>query len=151
MAMMAGLTGSVSEEFEMLGRLYSPFASLKKYGVVRPVTVLPQLQVVVTEMVPGLHLSEVISRATRRPSSRKDLERGIEHCRLADQWFRHFQTLNRQGKQAFDVEGLIRYCDRRLDLLVREIWSGIGNAEKNNYRQNNEAERKIKTRTKHCW
>jgi hypothetical protein len=124
------LTASVSKEFEILGRLYSSFASLRNLGVVRPVAVFPEFQVVVTEGAPGLSLSEVISRAGKRLSSRKDLERGIEHCGLAGQWLRHFQTLTRQGEQAFNVEGLIRYCDSRLDLLVKADRSGIGSGEK---------------------
>jgi hypothetical protein len=125
-----GVTASVSKEFEILGRLYSSFASIRNLGVVRPVAVFPQLQVVVTEGAPGLSLSEVISKAGKRLSSRKDLARGIAHCRLAGQWLQHFQSLTRQGEQPFNVEGLLRYCDSRLDLLVRADRSGIGSAEK---------------------
>jgi len=44
-----------------------------------------------------------------------DLERGIEHCRLADQWLRHFQTLTRKVKTGV-------WCGGPDPLLWRSLW-----------------------------
>lgn len=121
-------------EYQMLSQLYEHFHDHRTWGVARPIAVFPEELVIVTEEVPGTQLMEMIGKSAKRymfGQAQDVLER---YCTLAGTWLREFQSFTTQGAGDFNIQGLLQYCDTRLDTLIADGRSGIDEKFKAKFR-----------------
>lgn len=113
-------------EFSVLQELSRLFADCQSLGVPRPVGLFPGLESIVTEECPGEPFGRLLSRGARRWSS--EFGTAATACRLAGQWLRTFHAATADSEAVLDVQGLIDYCQFRIDYLVKTPTSGVTSA-----------------------
>jgi hypothetical protein len=115
----------VMAEYNILSRLSEHFREHGTFGVARPIAVFPEELALATEEVRGTGLMGLIGRSAKRYTlgGRQDLLE--QYCRLAGGWLQEFQSITPQGSGDFNIQGLMRYCDQRLAILIADGRSGI--------------------------
>jgi len=112
-------------EYQILTELFGHFRTCRNRGVARPIAVFPEELSVVTEEVPGTVLAEMIGTFAKRYASARRQATLEKYCTSAGAWLRAFQAHTTQGSGEFNIEGLMHYCDQRLDTLIADGQSGI--------------------------
>ena len=103
-------------EFKATKALFDALSQDAEIGAIRPIAVLPEQRVVVTEEFPGRPFSEVLDSA---PDATDEL-RAV--ARRVGNWVRIYQSLNASGKNVSLAERRA-YLDDRLKQLERRVIS----------------------------
>lgn len=119
----------VEHEYQILNYLYDRFSSHQKMNVIKPLAVLSEQSVLVTEHFPGDKLNALILENLRFFHTRKKLTTMTNHTFLCGRWLKHFHdftakdevvTLERASYIA-DLNNILRLDERyKLNEKVRE-------------------------------
>lgn len=115
----------VVTEFNIMESLHEKFEPYPKLSVARPVAVYPEDLILVTEECKGATLEHYLSRATMRWSSKNTASQCADYCRSSGQWLALFHEFTKKPNTAFNLEGLMEYCDIRLKLLAGNAKSHV--------------------------
>jgi len=121
-------------EHQILEQLSAHFRGHQIFGVARPIGVFPEELTIVTEAAPGTSLNNLIARSARLCMLDGQQARLAEYCAAAGAWLREFQSLTCRGVGDFDIEGLIDYCDIRLDALAADGCAELDSTFKERFR-----------------
>lgn len=114
----------LTNEFQILQRLFCHFADSPTLGVPRPVGLFIDQEAIVTEEWGGVTLDKVMSRCARHLASNfRVLEIA---CRRSGEWLKIFHDLTYKSEGVLEKIGLIDYCKVRLDYLAKQGHSGLG-------------------------
>ena len=111
---------AVINEFDTLNFWYSKFKNSEQYSVVRPVFVIPDSFIIVTEEVKGIPLSNLIHKKINFFSSSKNIEILKSHLFNIGGWLKFFHSLDSSMQGTFSIDQFIEYVDFRLKILTEE-------------------------------
>jgi len=121
----AAASRRVQLEYETLHSLFEHFRGHAIGGVPRPLALFAEEAALLTEEVPGKALMDLIGRYAKRFVFGLSEDVLAQHCASAGAWLREFQSFTAQGRARFNCEGLMQYCEGRLNALVALPSSGI--------------------------
>lgn len=104
-------------EYETLGSLFEHFRLHAIGSVPRPLALFADECAILTEEAPGRVLMELIGRYAKRYRFGLQDDLLAQHCASAGAWLRDFQSFTAQGPAQFNFDGLMKYCEQRLNTL----------------------------------
>lgn len=114
------IISSLRRDFETLAHYYKKFNGDQKFGVVKPLFVVPEKYILVTQEAIGKNLFQLIERdAAFYPSKNKQLDLN-EKLRLTGAWLRYFHSLDSFSPAEYSIDALIEYMIVRLDILTED-------------------------------
>jgi len=122
-------------EYQILTQLFAHFQTHQTWGVARPIAVFPDELAIVTEEVRGIALTDLIGRSAKRHMFGYRQPVLEKYCVLAGTWLREFQSFTTRRNGEFNIQGLMQYCDQRLDTLIAYRRAGIDDRFKAQFRR----------------
>jgi len=94
------LSAIVEREYQILNYLYNRFSSLQKMNVIRPLAILSEESVLVTENFPGDKLNALILEKLRFFPNRENLTTVTNHSFLCGKWLKYFHDFTTKEEAA---------------------------------------------------
>lgn len=119
-------------EYEILQDLYPKFQEVEGCAVPRPILVIPELEILVMELVQGYSLSEKLDNA-RYLAKRSEFEHLKRYYYLCGRWLHYFQTftgIEASGIDSFD--DMLKRFEHRL-LLIEQTTNSTCPSELRNH------------------
>lgn len=122
------LKGRLKTEFEIMHALAERWRDSPDYGVPAPIAFYGDIPAIVTLEAKGRPLREryrTSGRLLSQPWARENLRQCALRCGA---WLRDFQTATSKGKQDFNADELLDYCETRIQLLLEQPGSGFSSS-----------------------
>lgn len=94
----SNLASVLKNEYDTLTKLYQDFSAFKNMGVVKPITLLQNKNILIMEDCPGLKLNVFINQYLRWFPSKEHLKKTENYFYSCGQWLKEFQKNTNQSE-----------------------------------------------------
>lgn len=114
------LCDQILKNYKSHGDWYQKFQTSDRFGVVKPLFVLENQYILVTEEAEGTDLYHLIIDTSRYFPSKKEVLQLSQHLYNTGAWLRYFHSINPVENEKYSIDNLIEYMDTRLKILTAE-------------------------------
>ncbi len=114
------LPQNVQRDFETLNFWYNKFKDSEEFSVIRPLMMLPERRLLITEESTGRTLFEILNDEAAYFPSIDAINRLKGYTYNAGVWVRRLQSFTPGLNDEYSIEGLRDYIDKRLIILTTE-------------------------------
>jgi len=110
----------VLDDFETLSYWFNAFKNSEKFNVVKPLMVVPEQFLTITEFVESKTLYELISKQFIAKKLSKNDKIIKSKFRDVGEWLKYFYSISKSTDDKYSIKDLYDYIELRLDLLVSD-------------------------------
>lgn len=112
------LVKKVENDFKIATWWYGLFSETEEFNVVKPIMVIPEKCIIVTEEGKGKNLHQIIRKTTHIFSNPSNYETTVGYLRNVGKWLKYRNEILYDDKSIFSIEGLKEYINLRLKILT---------------------------------